>query len=273
MIYDTHCHPFLAKEKSQNKTLKDFFSWEWKYLNSIAIDIPSSFSSLSLAKKYTWVYASIGIHPTSCQEYIWRLQRTISSLENLYFQYRSEIIAIGESGLDYHWLEKLSEKYNISKKELVENQKKFFIAQIKLAKKLWLPLIIHNRDAKDDILKILKQESFQNFIFHCYSEDIDFAEKLIKFAPNCLLWFWWIVTFKNAFSIQKTVKNVPLKNIIIETDSPYLTPTPHRGKEENEPLYSQYILDSIIDLRKEPSNMIKETIFENSLKAFKIKRR
>jgi TatD DNase family protein len=97
-----------------------------------------------------------------------------------------------------------------------------------LAKKFNLPIVIHNREAKDDILEILKQEDFKDFIFHCYSEDLDFALKLLEFSPNCKIGFSGVVTFKNAKEIQETAKNIPLKNILAETDSPFLTPVPYR---------------------------------------------
>jgi TatD DNase family protein len=91
-----------------------------------------------------------------------------------------------------------------------------------------LPVIIHNIEAKEDVFEILKQESFKNFIFHCYSEDLEFAKKLLEFAPNCKISFSGIVTFRNALGVQETAKNIPLENIIAETDSPYLTPVPYR---------------------------------------------
>jgi len=119
----------------------------------------------------------------------------------------------------------LQEKYIKEKKEL---QKLFFKAQIFLAKTYDLPLIIHNRDAKKDVLKVLKEENCKNFIMHCFAEDLDFATACIEFAPDCMISFSGIVTFKNALDIQAAAKNIPLGNIIIETDSPYLTPDPYR---------------------------------------------
>jgi TatD DNase family protein len=107
-------------------------------------------------------------------------------------------------------------------------QQLFFIKHIHLAKKYNLPLIIHNREAAVDILRILQEESFTNFVMHCFCEDLDFARKCIDFAPECKISFSGIVTFNSAENIQEAAANIPLKNIIIETDSPYLTPTPHR---------------------------------------------
>jgi len=90
---------------------------------------------------------------------------------------------------------------------------------------------------------------FKNFIFHCYSENLEYANKLIKFAPDCKISFSGIVTFKSAKDIQETAKNIDLKYILAETDSPYLTPTPLRGKEENEPVFTKYVIEKINELR------------------------
>jgi len=238
MFYDTHSHPYLAKKLSETIVLENFFSWGWKYLNSIWCNINSSISSIELAKKYTWVFACIWIHPTHVLDYINQdIDDVIGQLEKLYITHWDTIVGIWETGLDYHWLESLSERYNISQKQVVSLQKKYFKAQIKLAKKLGLPIIIHS---------------------------------LINFAPNCKLWFWGVVTFKNAKITQEVVKNIDLKHIIIETDSPYLTPEPHRGKRENEPILCKEVLSKIIDLREEWSEYITEKILENSREFFKV---
>lgn len=262
-LYDTHCHPYLAKNKSQEEVLENFFEREWNYLNSIAVDIPTSLTSIEIAQKYPGARASIGIHPTHCLEYKDTLNETIDTLREIYHIHSANIIAIWEAWLDYYWLKSLSEKHKVSEEEIIEIQKDFFRAQIRLARELWLPLIIHNREASEDIFEILVQENFKNFVFHCYSEDYSFAQKLLDFSPECMLWFWGIVTFKNAQAIQEAVRKIPLKNIIIETDSPYLTPVPFRWKQENEPSYTRYILSHIIDLRSESSEEISEQIFKN----------
>ncbi len=111
----------------------------------------------------------------------------MQQLEELYVKNTKYIVAIGEAGLDYHWLESLSQRHKISQEEIICIQKDFFRAQIQLAKKLNLPLIIHNRSAKDDVFEILQQENFKHFVFHCYSEDLEYAQKLLSFAPDCKL--------------------------------------------------------------------------------------
>jgi len=158
----------------------------------------------------------------------------------------------------------MSSKYSLKKEKIKEFQKVFFREQIRLAKKLSLPLIIHNREASEDVLQILKEEDFKNFVFHCFTENLDFAQRLLMFAPDCKLGFGGVMTFKNAGNVREVVKNIPLKNMVIETDAPYLTPVPYRGKEENEPLYIKYVLGCICDIRGENPEEIEKIIFENS---------
>lgn len=267
-MYDTHCHPYLARAKTQEEILERFFDWWWVYLNSIWCDLESSKTSIYLAQKYSWVFATIGIHPTHVLEYKEQLEETVFQLESLYYDNSKHIVWIWETWLDYYWLKKLSEDSGLCEEEIKNIQQDYFKAQIQLARRLELPLVIHNREASEDIFEILESSWFQNFVFHCFSEDLDFALKLIKFAPNCKLWFWGVVTFKNALKTQEAVKYIPLKNIIIETDSPYLTPTPHRGKQENEPLYTKYVLDKIIEFQGESAQEIQEAIFDNSVEMF-----
>ena len=272
MYYDTHCHPYLAQEKTQEEILENFFAGWGQYLNSIGCDIPSSQASIDLAIKHTWVRASIWIHPTHASEYSGALEETIERLRALYHANPESVVAIGEIGLDYHWLESLSQQHNISQEEIIKTQKKFFKAQIQLAKELNLPIIIHNRSSAEDLLEILMQEDCTNFVFHCYSEDLSYALRLMSFAPDCMIGFGWVTTFKSALGVQEAAQGIPLKNIIIETDSPYLTPTPYRGKQENEPILVKYILSKIIDLRDESPEEITTEIYKNSLKFFGIKK-
>lgn len=150
-------------------------------------------------------------------------------------------------------------------------QKEWFIAQINLAKKLDLPIVIHNRDAWEDVFEILKQTNFKNFIMHCYSENLEYAKKLIDFSPNCKISFSWILSFKNAKELQDVAKNIPLENIIIETDSPYLAPVPYRWKENN-PLFVEKVFEKLCELREENHEVIKNQIWKNSLEIFKIKK-
>ncbi len=280
MLFDTHCHPNLAKKEDKNLIIQEFFEKNPKwFLNFIWTNPQTNVDVFDLALKYDKTYCSIWIHP--CDIYDLDLEKEILRMQNLILQDKNKkIIAIWECWLDYYWLKpendkeiaKYDEKYRKKiinlKKDL---QKIFFKAQINLAKQNNLPLVIHNREAKEDVFEILKETDFKNFIFHCYSENLDYAKKLLEFSPNCKISFSWIVTFKNAKEVQNTAKNIPLKNILVETDSPYLTPTPFRWKKENKPEYTKYVLEKIIELRPENKEEIEKQIFENSIEVFAIK--
>lgn len=276
-MFDTHCHPHLNKIKNSHKVIWEFFQNGGKYMNIIGTDITTCKEVIQLSSLHPNIYCSIGIHP--CDINNLDLEETIKLLWTLYHQNFKKIIAIWESGLDYHWVKIDAENRFANNKNLAEKyiqqiialQKVFFRAHILLARTLDLPLVIHNRNAKEDVFEILQDMNFKNFIFHCYSEDLKYAQKLISFAPNCKISFSGIVTFKNATDIQEAAKHIPLKNIICETDAPYLTPIPLRGKEENEPLYTQYTIDFIAKLRWEDKEYIQQQIFKNSCDMFWLK--
>lgn len=277
MLYDTHCHPNLAKQKNKDEIIKNFRKENPDgFINIIWTNPDTNRDVIDIANKNDNVFCSIWIHP--CDIYDLDLEKTILELENhILKDSNKKIVAIWESWLDYYWLKaendpkiaKYEEKYQ---NKIIEEKKKlqelFFKAQILLAKEYNLPLIVHNRDSKDDILRILKEMEFKNFIFHCYSENLEYAKKLLEFAPDSMISFSWIVTFKNAKEIANTAKNIPLKNILIETDSPYLTPDPYRWKQENEPAFTKYVLEKIIKLREEDYKLVKKQIFENSKTIF-----
>ncbi len=273
MLFDTHCHPNLAKVKNKDQIIKNFQKENPEgFLNIIWTNPETNKDIIEISNKYKNVYCSVWIHP--CDIYDLNLEETLLDLENQIKENKEKIIAIWECWLDYYWLKpendekiaKYEKKYQneiINKKKLL--QKIFFKSQLLLAQKYSLPVVIHNRESKDDILLILKELDFKNFIFHCYSENLEYAKELIKFSPDCKISFSGIVTFKNAHDIQETAKNIDIKHILAETDSPYLTPSPFRWKEENEPLFTKYIVEKIEELRWEK---ISNTIFKNSINTF-----
>lgn len=276
-IIDTHCHPYLNRKKSLNYILENFFKNSWEAMIIIWTDLENSLESVKIAKQNKNIFATIWIHPCD----IWKLdlEETMEKLENIYKENKEKIVAIWEIWLDYYRIEKDSEKFFESWKikdkqkyisETKIKQKYFFEAQINLAKKLNLPIVIHNRESKDDIFEILKKLDFKNFVFHCFSENLNFAEKLLDFAPNAMISFSGIVTFKSAENVREAAKNLPLKNILAETDSPYLTPVPFRWKQENEPIFTRYVIEEIANLRNENVEKIAENIFQNSKNFFNI---
>ena len=261
MLIDTHCHPFLQKEKEFKIILNNFINNWWKYLISIWTNIDTSIMSVLLSNNFDNIYSTIWIHPCHINEFN---DLSIKTLIQLYNDYNWKIIWIWECWYDYFHIDKNKIE------EEKENQRILFEAQIILAKELWLPIIVHSRKASEDTLNTLRKINYKNFLIHSFSENLETAQKYLDFSPECKFGINWIITFKNAIDIQETVKNIPLKNILIETDSPYLTPTPFRWKEENEPIFIKYILEKIIELRNENRTEIKNTIYKNSIKFFKL---
>ncbi len=235
-----------------------------KYATLIWSDFNSTEAALKLAKKYDNLFVVAWImHPIEAP-LIEDLQEEIIKVENQIEENREKIVGIWELWLDYFHLDPF--KADIDKL----TQKRVFRANIELAKKYSLPLIIHIRDAWDDWYKILKESDFKwNIVIHCYTWDVEIAERFLGISDNIYIWFSWIVTFKNWLNIQEAAKIVPLNRILVETDAPYLAPDPHRWKQ-NTPAYTKFVLDKIKELRSEDPELLENVIFENSLRFYGI---
>ena len=231
MFIDTHAHLFdeyysniegVIARALDNNVLKIIIS---------GCDIKSNFEVLEKVGKYDSLYGTIGIHPLN-----------LDNLDNNYMSFLEEnirnekIIGIGEIGLDYH--------YEGADREL---QKDVFIHQIELAIKYDMPVIIHSRDATEDMMNILRRYNGKlRGVMHCYSGSVETALELIKMG--FYLGVGGIITFKNAKNIVEVIKKIDLKYILLETDSPYLTPEPYRGNS-NEPAYIPLIARKIAEIK------------------------
>lgn len=269
MLFDTHAHPYITFKKSPEDILENFLKWEENRMISIACDFESSIKSIELAKKYPTLKASIGYHPCDIPLFD-PVEGIIKKLEDLYWENSQYIVAIGEIGLDYYWLKDISEKNKFSPEKIKDIQKQYFIAQISLAKRLKLPFIIHSRESNEEVLEILIREEAQNYVFHCFSWNWDFTQRVLLQNPSALFGLWWVLTFKKSWELQEVAKNLPLENILIETDAPFLTPEPLRGKEENESLYVKYVLKKLQELRWEDPDSVERIVYENSNTFFRI---
>lgn len=188
-------------------------------------DIESTEFSKNLAEKFDFMYFASGFHPENLEG------TSLSDLDKIEeFAKHEKCVAIGEIGLDYHWMS--------STKEM---QKEFFRAQIELSKKLNLPVIVHDREAHGDTLDILK-ETKPNGVVHCFSGSAEMAKEIIKLGMYIGL--NGVVTFKNARKSLEVVKEIPLERLVLETDCPYLAPEPHRGKR-NDSTYIPFIAERI----------------------------
>ncbi|WP_338026058.1 TatD family hydrolase [Abyssisolibacter fermentans] len=233
MLIDSHAHLDDSRfDKDREQLIKDLGNNNIELIINPGSDVATSVKAVSLAQKHENIYAAIGVHPHEVED---MEDETIELLRSL--SKKDKVVAIGEIGLDYY--------YDNSPREL---QKKWFREQIKLAKELDLPIIIHDRDAHQDtydIIKELKDDSLRG-VLHCYSGGVELAREFIKLG--FYISFAGPITFKNAKVSKLVAKEIPLEKMLIETDSPYLTPHPHRGKR-NEPLYVRFVAGEIAQLK------------------------
>ncbi|MDD2697591.1 MAG: TatD family hydrolase [Arcobacteraceae bacterium] len=232
MIIDTHCH--LDADAFQDDVDNLIVTSKEDGISHIIIpaaDINDLPKAVALAEKYPQIYFSVGVHPYHIEEYC---EKTLESYIN-----HPKCVAVGECGLDYY---RLSED-DAEKIVNIELQKKIFIAQIKLAKRYKKPLIIHIRDASNDSKAILLEHNAKEVggVLHCFNAD----EQLLSLAKeNFYFGIGGVVTFKNAKKLVNVLPKIPLDKLVLETDAPYLTPEPFRGKR-NEPLYTKYVASKI----------------------------
>lgn len=199
--------------------------------------------SLEIVKKYDRVFCTLGIHPEDYNDYDNQIEQEIMDNANANFK----VVGIGEIGLDYHYISQLPD---VEKEAIKEKQKKVFADQLKLAYELKLPVVIHTRDAIGDTLEILKENiNFLKFggVMHCFSESVEIF-KIIK-KMGLIISIGGVVTFKNAKKLIDVVLNMKMEDFALETDCPYLTPEPYRGKEINQPKYIKYIAEKIAEIK------------------------
>lgn len=209
--------------------------------------------AMELTELYPFIYAVVGWHPVDAIDCTEEDLEWIESLAA-----HPKVVGIGETGLDYHW--------DKSPKEI---QQKVFRKQIQLAKKVNLPIIIHNRDATADVVRILKEEDAGAVggIMHCYGGSVETAKECIDM--NFMISLGGPVTFKNARMPKEVAIEIPLEKLLIETDAPFLTPHPYRGKR-NEPSYVTLVAEEIARLKELSVEEVAKATTENALKIFKI---
>ncbi|MEM7027617.1 MAG: TatD family hydrolase [Pseudomonadota bacterium] len=232
MLVDSHCHiPLLSESMAMDDIFAEAKEQDIEHMLCVAIDIEGSPEIIELAKRYDMVSASVGVHPNT------ELSAPIDEPTFLELASDEVVVAIGETGLDYFRSE-----------GDLEWQRERFRLHINLAKELDKPLIIHTREAKEDTIRILKEEGAEKVggVMHCFVEDWETAQAAIDL--NFFISFSGIVTFKNAKDLQAVAKQVPLEHMLIETDSPYLAPVPFRGKT-NQPAYVRHVANYIAELK------------------------
>ena len=225
MFVDSHCHLSIDDYDDIDQVINNAKEAGVKYLIVSGYDKKSIEEVIELANKYDNIYLTLGFHPS---------EANITNIDDLNYlkeiaKSNKKVIGIGEIGLDYHW-----------EKDNKEKQKNLFIKQIEIAKELNLPVVIHSRDAFQDTYDILKQENHRGVI-HCFSGNKENAK--MYSSIGYYFGIGGVLTFKNS-NLGETVKEISIDRILLETDSPYLAPTPHRG-EKNEPKYIPLIAEDL----------------------------
>jgi TatD DNase family protein len=231
MLIDTHCHLEKKEYKNLETLLIDIFNTDVKIVIVSGYDVESSIQAVSLAHSYNNVYATVGFHPNDCKNLV--------ESDYAYFDdwlKDDKVVGVGEIGLDYYYGE-----YGENDKD---EQIKRFKRQIEIACKYKKPIIVHNRNASEDIYNILKKSNTKGII-HCFNDDINTANKFINLG--FLLGIGGIITFKNN-KLKNVIKDIDVHNIVLETDSPYLSPEPFRGTQNN-PINVQIIAGEIAKIK------------------------
>lgn len=234
MFFDTHAHLEDRRFKDDiEEVIEEIRNSETSLVLNVGFDKQHIERAIALSDKHDFLYSAIGLHPSSSSD-----AKDDSYWEILYkYAKNPKVMAIGEMGLDYY-----------RDRAPRDHQKKVFLAQINIAKELGLPIIIHDRDAHGDVLEIVKKEKagINGGVFHAFSGSTEMAIEVIK--EGFYVSIGGVVTYKNAKKLVEVAKEIPLEHIVIETDSPYLTPHPFRGKR-NDPIKVKYVAEKIAEIK------------------------
>lgn len=254
MLFDSHAHIVDSKfNKDRDQVIQRAREAGVDYIMNPGADYESSLQAIALAEKYDFIYAAVGVHPHDAKSLDDMMLSLLKAMAR-----KDKVKAIGEIGLDYH--------YDHSPRDI---QKYWFEKQLLMAKELKLPVIIHDRDANQDVFDILsKVQSFETgVLLHCYSGSAELAEEYIK--KGAYISLAGPVTFKNARKPLEVAEVVPLDRLMIETDAPYLTPEPYRGKR-NESAYVSYVAKKIAEIKGCSYQEIAQATMKNAKTFFSI---
>ncbi|GAA0608993.1 TatD family hydrolase [Virgibacillus siamensis] len=252
MLVDTHVH--LNAEQffeDREETIQRAFDAGVTYMVVVGFDRETIPLAIEIAEQYETIYAAVGWHPVDAID---MTQEDLDWIEKL--SAHPKVVAIGEMGLDYHW--------DKSPKEI---QKEVFRKQINLAKKVKMPIIIHNREATEDIIEVMQEENAQEVggIMHCYNDSPDYVQACLDM--NFYISLGGPVTFKNATLPKEVAVQVPEDRLLVETDAPFLAPHPNRGKR-NEPAYVKLVAEKVAELRETSFEQLSKITTENAFQLF-----
>ncbi len=236
MLFDTHAHyDDEAFEEDRDELLSGLRAAGIGTVVNVGSGIASTKTTLTLAERYPFIYASVGVHPGDSAELD---EESVRWLEEMCTH--PKVVAVGEIGLDYHWDE--------PEREL---QKYWFRQQIRLARRTGLPIIVHSRDAAKDTLDIIKEENAAETggVIHCFSYGVEIAREYLEMG--FYLGVGGVLTFKNAKKLKEVVAYMPMDRLLLETDCPYMAPVPHRG-ERNSSLYLPFVARAVSEVKGIP---------------------
>ncbi len=264
-IFETHAHyDDDWYDEDRKELIESLLSSDISYITNIGADFVTSENSVKLAEEFERVFAAVGVHPDdvdslkdlSDEEALNRLREIAAS---------KKVVAIGEIGLDYFEREEGQKNEEVRKR-----QKHWFMKQLELAKELNKPVVIHSRDAAEDTYNLLKDFGYYKGVIHCYSYSAEMAERFVKLG--FYIGIGGVVTFKNAKKTKETVKKIGLASIVLETDSPYLSPVPFRG-ERNNSGNIKYVVAEIADILGVSMDEVVEATFKNAVKLYELEDR
>ena len=253
-IFDTHAHyDDEAFDADREEVLTGLKEQGVGTVVNVGASIASTKTTLALAETHSFMYAAVGVHPNETAELTVADMKWLESLAE-----NPKVVAIGEIGLDYYWDE--------PDKEI---QKKWFVAQLDLARRLKLPVIIHSRDAAKDTLDIMKVEhnGATGGVIHCFSYGVEMAREYLNMG--FFLGIGGVLTFKNARKLAETVEYAPLDRLVLETDCPYLAPVPNRGKR-NSSLNLTYVADQLAALKGVDRETVEKMTWDNARKLYRL---
>lgn len=253
MFCDTHCHlDFPEFDSDREELIRKCNAEGLSYIVNTGSSLESSLASLDLAKRFDFIYATVGIHPHEADHADLKIQEALAALVK-----KDKVVAVGEIGLDYY--------KNFSKPQ---NQKPLFQRLIRLGKDSGLPLVIHTRNAQADTLRMLNDAMPVKAVVHCFSGDKDFLKACLDLG--FMVSFTCNITYKKAEDLRKIVELTPLESLLLETDAPYLSPEALRGRR-NDPLSVKILAQRISEIKKVSIEKIAEVTTNNAKRFFNLK--
>jgi TatD DNase family protein len=250
-LVDTHCHIDLDRfDADRDEVIENARAAGVDQMIVIGFAPERWRTGATLAAEHAGIHLAVGLHPTEAEAYDDTLEQALRHTAQ-----QTNAVAIGETGLDYHW-----------KADTARQQREAFIRQIELARELDLPFIIHQRDAEEDTLEVLRATNPPHRgVMHCFTGDSAFAGRCLELGLHIGL--GGAVTFRKLKSLHEAVRQIPLDRIVLETDAPFMTPSPHRG-ERNEPAYVRLILDRIAAIRESDTDELATNTTQNAAELF-----